>query len=359
MTSYPSAPPPGGERPGENDDGAPGSYGQSSSGGYGQSPPGSYSSGSYGQGSHGQGAQGGTGQGAGSYGQTPSPSYGQGSYGPQSQGGQTPVCPRHPDRPSYVRCQRCNQPTCPECQRVAPVGIHCVNCARAEERSMPAERSQLGGRQRSRPTVTITIMAICVLLYLSEWVIGRPATWENLVFWPGVGAQEPWRMITTAFLHGGIIHLAFNMYALWITGSFLERALGTWRFIALYLVSAIGGTVAVVLLTPLSSWGTMTVGASGAVFGLFAATGLLLYRGRGDYRQLLVVIAINMVISFTLPFISWQAHLGGLITGALVALLYVYLPKKQRTRGAIIGLVALTVLLLGAAFLRYSAAGFL
>lgn len=191
--------------------------------------------------------------------------------------------------------------------------------------------------------VTLTLMALCIGVHLL-WML-TDTVGEVMIFWPGVVGVEPWRMITTAFLHAGLLHLAVNMIALWVVGPFLEKALGRWRFLALYLLSALGGSVAVVVLTPISQWGVPTVGASGAVFGLFAAAALMLRRLGGDFRQILFVIAINVVISFTIPRVSWQAHLGGLVIGAVLTLVFLRLPKKWRLGGAIAAIAGLVVAL--------------
>lgn len=292
----------------------------------------------------------------------PAPPPGSGPGGPPGPGvpagnpGAAPVCPRHPDQVSYVTCQRCGRPTCPACQRHAPVGVHCVDCARAAERAARPQRSLLGVPMRTRPYVTITMIGLSVGLFL----LGRVdagASRDLLIFSPLAGSVEPWRMLTTAFLHAGLLHLALNMYALWVTGPFLEKLLGTWRFLALYLLAAFGGTVAVLLLTPYDMWRWGTVGASGAVFGLFAAAALALRRVGGDYRQILIVIALNVVISFTIPNISWQAHLGGMAVGAAVTALYLYLPKRMRTAGAVAGVIGIALVLVVATVARYAVAG--
>jgi len=280
--------------------------------------------------------------GSGPYG--PGSGAGRGADGPGRPEGEVPVCPRHPDRVSYVTCQRCGRPACPQCQRPAAVGVHCVDCVAAAQRSIPARRTVVGAPVREgRPMVTLTLMALCIGVHLL-WML-TDTVGEVMIFWPGVVGVEQWRMITTAFLHAGLLHLAVNMVALWVVGPFLEKALGRWRFLSLYLLSALGGSVAVVVLTPISQWGVPTVGASGAVFGLFAAAALMLRRLGGDFRQILFVIAINVVISFTIPRVSWQAHLGGLVIGAVLTLVFLRLPKKWRLGGAIAAIAGLVVAL--------------
>ncbi|WP_354004687.1 rhomboid family intramembrane serine protease [Ruania suaedae] len=189
----------------------------------------------------------------------------------------------------------------------------------------------------------MTLIGLCVLAFLASYLV--PGLRSDFWLVPAFASEEPWRLITSAFLHAGWLHLLFNMYALWIVGPFLEQMLGRWRFAALYLVSALGGSVAVVLLTSPENAGIPTVGASGAVFGLFAAIAVVLRRTGRDARQILVVIAINVVLTFTIAAISWQAHLGGLVIGAALGTLFAYLPKERRSVGAVLGVAGMTLLL--------------
>ncbi|MBB5832809.1 rhomboid family intramembrane serine protease [Brachybacterium aquaticum] len=241
---------------------------------------------------------------------------------PQGQPPGQPVCPRHPDRVSYVRCKRCDRPACPECQRPTDVGVLCVDCERdiARQQASARPRTAMGGRMGKRtPVVTYTLIALCVLAYLGQMV--APQIVEQLgIFAPFRALAMPWTFLSAGFLHGGIMHLALNMYALWAVGQYLEQTLGHVRYAAVYLVSVLGGHTAVYLLAdPMGqSWVTGTVGASGGVFGLFAAMFIVNRRLGGQTAQILVLIALNLVITFTFPNISWQGHLGGLVFGALV-----------------------------------------
>jgi len=248
-----------------------------------------------------------------------------------------PVCPRHPDRPSYVRCQRCGRPACPECQRAAAVGFQCIDCVNELKRSTPSVRSVYGGTAvAGRPVATLALIAACVLVYVLQWIVPGDAIFQNFAFAsvfadPQYGQFEPWRMLTAAFLHsqGFVLHIALNMYTLWIFGQALEPLLGRARFLAIYLLSAIGGSAGYFLLTPLLPV-TAVVGASGAIFGLFGAL-LVIQRHRGgDTTQLWILIAINGVIGFMVAGIAWQAHLGGFITGALGAAAVAYAPRGPR-----------------------------
>jgi membrane associated rhomboid family serine protease len=270
---------------------------------------------------------------------------------------QAPVCPRHPDRVSYVRCQRCGRPACPQCQRPAAVGVHCVDCVRDAAHAAPATRTVLGGRVRAgRPVVTLTIIGLCVASFVVQWVV--PGWTERWDFLPAAGQVEPLRFISAAFLHspGSIFHIGFNMYALWLVGPYLEQTLGRWRFAALYLLSAVGGSVGLLLLaSPVGiAWVTPVVGASGAVFGLFGAVLVVLRRLGRDARQILVLIAINAVIGFVVPGIAWQAHLGGLVTGLALGAAIAYAPRGCRDVVAVVSVIGMAALLVILALAKYA-----
>lgn len=249
------------------------------------------------------------------------PSYGysaEDSPDPQAQ----PVCPRHPDRVSYVRCKRCDRPACPDCQRPTSVGVLCVDCEREISRQQASTRPRNamgGGMGKRTPYVTYTVIALCVLAYLGQTV--APQIVEQLgLFVPFRALAMPWTFFTAGFLHGGILHLALNMYALWAVGQYLEQTLGHVRYAGVYLLSVLGGHTAVYLLAdPMgAAWVTGTLGASGGVFGLFAAIFIVNRHLGGQTAQILILIGANLLITFTVPGISWQGHLGGLVVGAAV-----------------------------------------
>ncbi|ATG56139.1 rhomboid family intramembrane serine protease [Brachybacterium ginsengisoli] len=233
-----------------------------------------------------------------------------------------PVCPRHPDRVSYVRCKRCERPACPDCQRPTAVGVLCVDCERelARQQASTRPRNAMGASVgRRTPVVTYTLIGLCVVAYLGQ--MAMPQVVEQLgIFAPFRALAMPWTFLTAGFLHGGIMHLALNMYALWMVGQYLEQTLGHVRFAALFLVSVLGGSTAVYLLADPQGqdWFTGTLGASGGVFGLFAAMFVVNRKLGGQTAQILVLIALNLVITFTIPNISWQGHLGGLVLGGAV-----------------------------------------
>jgi membrane associated rhomboid family serine protease len=236
--------------------------------------------------------------------------------------------------------------------------VQCIDCVREAARTAPVVRTALGGRIRGgRPVVTLTIIGLCVASYLLQRVL--PGWTSRWAFAPFAGEVEPWRFLTAAFLHspGSLLHILFNMYALWLVGPYLEQALGRWRFVALYVLTAIGGQVGVTLLASpdADSWFTAVVGASGAVFGLFGAVLVVLRRLGRDARQILVFLVINAVIGFVLPGIAWQAHLGGLVTGVALGAAYAYAPRERRNVWAVTATTLTAVALVALAALRYAA----
>ena len=277
------------------------------------------------------------------------------SYGLSNpnQAAQAPVCPRHPDRISYVTCQRCLRPACPECQVTAAVGTQCVDCVREANKRVPSSRTVFGGKTTDgRPMVTYVLIALNVVVFALQMML---RDFSDYVVYAGLYTSpylepEPWRMLTSTFAHSTtfIGHIAFNMYALYICGRVLEPMLGRLRFLALYLASGLGGSVAVLLITDPR---VPVLGASGAVFGLFAAMFVLL-RARGvQTMQIVILIAINLAIGFIIPGIAWEAHVGGLVVGAATAAVMAHAPKgKQRALMQWVGTALLVLMLFALTF---------
>lgn len=242
-----------------------------------------------------------------------------------------PNCYRHPDRTTYVSCTRCGRPVCPECMRSAAVGQQCVDCVHEARRAVPKVRTRTRSSIAQGALVTYLLIAVNVVMFVLQNM--SPYLQNALMLVPAYVAQGQWyRLATSAFLHAGLAHIVFNMWALWAVGPQLEQWLGRLRFSVLYGLSAIGGSVLVYLLSPVN---VPTLGASGAIFGLFGATFVLLRRLRVDARGIMAVIVINLVITFVVPLvggqaISWQAHVGGLVTGTVVAAVFAYVAAPQR-----------------------------
>ncbi|MDT5058616.1 MAG: hypothetical protein QOF66_6982 [Mycobacterium sp.] len=239
-----------------------------------------------------------------------------------------PTCYRHPDRTTYIRCTRCNRPICPECMRDAAVGHQCEECVRGGAKAVRQPRPP----QRTTPVITYGLIAINVVMFVLETVSSGVQS-ELVLRSPAVANGDLYRLLTSAFMHYGPTHLLFNMYALFIVGPPLEVWLGRLRFGALYALSALGGSVLVYLVSPLNA---ATAGASGAVFGLFGASFVVGKRLNLDVRWVVGLIVINLAFTFVIPLmggqnISWQGHIGGLVTGALVAAAYAYAPRERRT----------------------------
>lgn len=260
------------------------------------------------------------------------------------------VCYRHPNRQSFILCQRCGRTICPECQTPGAVGVICPECMKQQRaeapRTKPAILTRLSGR--GAPVVTYSIIGITIVVFLLQLVPGLGVT-TRLLFAPlyvSDVAFEPWRLLTTVLVHstGFIFHVLLNMYTLWIFGQLLEPMLGRGRFLTLYLVSGLAGSVGVVLL---AAPNTPVVGASGAIFGLMGAFLVIQRRLGGNMTQLLVLVGINLVIGFVPGLnVAWQAHVGGLVGGALIGLILVETRSPRRKGMQIVLLSALTLVLL-------------
>ncbi|MEX1219502.1 MAG: rhomboid family intramembrane serine protease [Solirubrobacterales bacterium] len=236
-------------------------------------------------------------------------------------------CYRHPDVETRVSCSSCDRPICPDCMTPTPVGMRCPECSRERTRvtSGPAAVSSAN----STPA-TFALIVICVGAYMLEIATssgGLNTSFNSLITNFGlqgaaIGDGEWYRLLTGGFLHAGLLHLGFNMFALFFLGRILEPSIGTSRFLFVYFASLLAGSFGAILL---SGNFVVTVGASGAVFGIFGAT-FIIARGRGMNtiaREIGVVLGINLLITFAIPGISIGGHLGGLIGGVLCGLLIV------------------------------------
>ncbi|GAA0970513.1 rhomboid family intramembrane serine protease [Acrocarpospora macrocephala] len=263
-----------------------------------------------------------------------------------------PTCYRHPERETYVRCQRCDRPICPDCMRDAAVGFQCVECVRDGNKGVRQAKAVFGGAAVSVPRVTWTLLIINVVAYFGEIVLGGDFVSEFNTSPGDIEQGEWWRLLTGAFLHlrptgtFAITHILFNMWALWAIGPELERRLGHVRFAALYLLSALGGSVAVFLFSIYPS-----VGASGAIYGLFGALFVVSRRLGYDARGVVWLIGINVVLTFLIPGISWQGHLGGLVVGVLVSAVFAYAPEKNRNTIQLAGALVILAVLVAAVVL--------
>jgi membrane associated rhomboid family serine protease len=255
-----------------------------------------------------------------------------------------PVCYRHPDRETYIRCNRCERPICPDCMTSAAVGFQCPECVAEGKASVRPVRTRLGARVPTKPYVTYTLIGLCVIVFGLQTVVGSDEIARDYAMNPVyvTVADQYYRLVTSMFLHYGIVHIGFNMLVLWMLGPQIENVLGHVRFAVLYLVAGLGGSVASLYF---SQPQVFSAGASGAIFGLMGAYLVVGRRLGADVRQVLVLIAINVVIGFVYPGTDWRAHLGGLVTGAVVAAVMAYAPTRARLVAEVAGVVAVLAVL--------------
>lgn len=235
------------------------------------------------------------------------------------------TCYRHPDRETGVSCSNCGRPICPDCMTPTPVGMRCPECAKQKTR---VTRGAVGPGRYDTPA-TYVLIALNVVAYLIEIAGGNgglsPGNSSIVIdfglYGPFVAEGEWYRLLTSGFLHASIIHLGFNMFALYFLGRILEPGIGTPRFVALYFASLFAGSFGALLLDP----NALTIGASGAVFGIFGATFVIARHRRIDglASSIGIILLLNLAITFGRPEISIGGHLGGLAAGVLCALVIV------------------------------------
>ncbi len=268
----------------------------------------------------------------------------------------TATCYRHPGRETGVSCSRCERSICPDCMTPTSVGMRCPECAGD---STKVRTPAFAASASSAAPATMAMIAINVAVFVVQLLTGSggfegvgTVYFEGALAGRAVGDGEWWRVLTAGFLHYGPIHLALNMFILFILGRVLEPMIGTPRFVAVYLVSLVAGSLGALLLT---DPGTFTVGASGAVYGVFGAT-LLMARHRGDnmlLQQLGFWLVLNLVFTFARPGISIGGHLGGLIAGAIAGALVIAaersIGRRRRPTAELAGLAVLGIACFAAA----------
>ncbi|CAN5135933.1 rhomboid family intramembrane serine protease [soil metagenome] len=236
------------------------------------------------------------------------------------------TCYRHPEEPTGVHCTRCNRPICTECMTAAPVGYQCPACVAEARRTAPRGRARISVG-RSGSVVTLLIGANIAMFLLSVALGGAGSFTSGGDRLLDLGALQPlfvadgqyWRMLTAMFLHAGVLHIALNMYGIYLFGSLIESAFGTARFLLIYFVS---GLMASVTSFTFSDPRSLSVGASGALFGLLGAWVVYNYRRRSsplasaNLQWALMLLGINLVLGFSIARIDNFAHLGGLVAGA-------------------------------------------
>lgn len=260
-------------------------------------------------------------------------------------------CYRHPERATRIHCQRCDRPVCPSCMVEGAVGFHCPECVKANPTPKMKARKIRPGMETA-----VAIVAVNVIIWLAITFTGGASSivTQTLALLPrgfclvpdgrilmvvqaecvgsglewraGVATGAPWQLITSAFTHIEVWHIMFNMMALLILGPQVEQALGRARFLAIYFFSALAGSVMVMAFTS----ALMTLGASGAVFGLMGAFLVLALRQKSSLTGIFVWLGLNAAFTFIVPNVSWEGHLGGLLGGIAITALFAYLPYRRR-----------------------------
>ena len=273
-------------------------------------------------------------------------------------------CYRHPDRETGLSCSDCGRPICADCATFAPVGIKCPehagvrSTAATRLRPRPVRRAPGVALASGSAPVTRILIAINIAIYLVTAAQGSGFNAPGgelfskfVLVGPLVANGGWWRLITAAFLHGSILHIAFNMYALWVIGTPVEQYLGRARYLGLYFVSGLAGSAGALLQSPI----TPVVGASGAIFGILGAMLIIEWQVTGRLAgNAMTFIVINLVISFAIPNISWGGHVGGLIGGILVTLAYASWDERSHSgRLGLGGILGLVVVAAGSIALAY------
>jgi membrane associated rhomboid family serine protease len=296
-------------------------------------------------------------------------------------------CYRHPDRETGLSCSECERPICYECMTPAPVGLRCPEHSGKPQGirkvTMPAQRAVTGVGARRVNAVTMALIAINVGVFLAElaaggnvsngmgnWIYQRGALFASGAYLQGgigllpagmtapgfhlvgVAHGEWWRLLTAAFLHYGPFHLAINMYSLFYAGTLLEHVIGRWRFALLYLGSGIAGSAGAIWLSPDS----VTVGASGAIFGILGALFVLERRRHiATGGQVAMLIVLNLVFTFAISNISVGGHLGGLVAGVILMWLLLHSrTSAAKSIGATAAIIAISVVIAYAKVRGYS-----
>jgi membrane associated rhomboid family serine protease len=253
-----------------------------------------------------------------------------------------PVCFRHPQRETYLRCTRCNRPICTDCMVTASVGFHCPECVREGSRDVKQVRTTAGGKPHSRQgVVTIVLIAVCVVMFGLQNLIGESFTdrMSLVAMTPSLstlpssshigvayGVSEWYRLVTCMFVHENTVYLFMNMLSLWWIGVPVESRLGRTRYLLTYFTCGIvGSAVSFAFMT----WDDSSLGASGAIFGLLGVLAVLALREKLDMRPIITVILLNLVFGFSVPGIDWHAHLGGLGAGLILGAALAYAPRRR------------------------------
>ncbi|RSN58879.1 rhomboid family intramembrane serine protease [Amycolatopsis sp. WAC 04182] len=284
---------------------------------------------------------------------------------PQYQQAAMPGCWWHPNRPTGLSCSRCERPACPDCLREAAVGFHCTDCIQAGRQQDRVQQKQyrdagygartLAGAQPAQTAVvTPVLLALNVIIFFITVAQSGSIVNNNFseLFQFGqlwnpatLAGDEWWRIVTSGFLQYGLLHIASNAFSLWFVGRPLETALGRVPFTVLYFVSMLGGSAANLVFNGLDAG--PVVGASGAIFGLIGAYTVIVIKLRLNPTWLLVILGLNVFITFQVPSISILGHAGGFVAGLVATFALLYAPKKNRLKWQLGGIAIVVVAMIG------------
>jgi membrane associated rhomboid family serine protease len=270
-----------------------------------------------------------------------------------------PTCYRHPDRETGLSCSECGRPICTECMTPAPVGLRCPDHAGSRKVVKAPRVVRRAPRGATDALVTKVLIGINVVIYLITAVQGAGINApggrlfnDMFLYGPFVNHGDWWRLITAAFLHASILHIGLNMYVLWIIGGPVETYLGRARFVSLYFVSGLAGSAGALVVTPLA----LTVGASGAIFGILGALLIIEWQTTGRLAgNAMTWIVINLVLSYVIPGVSIGGHVGGLIGGILITLAFANWGRGHAAYGKIgvMGFAGLAVVAVASVAIAY------
>lgn len=269
------------------------------------------------------------------------------SAGPEFSAPRFAGCYRHPDRETGISCQRCSRPICGECMNAASVGFQCPKCVSSGRSSSRAPRTRFGAPVGSggSGTATKAVMGALLGVYLLNLLSGGLLLGLMAMSNSAVYAGELWRLVTFGFTSVGLLGLLMNLLVLWLAGQAMESALGSWRFVALYVAAGIGGATLFFLAAP---FGMATVGASAAVVGLLSANAIVKHKGGEDIRPDIGLLVLLVLYSVLVGFNSygWLALVGGIVVGATVGAILAYAPRERRTASQVFGLLGVVLVCL-------------
>ena len=257
-------------------------------------------------------------------------------------------CYRHPDRMTGITCQRCQKPICGECMHTASVGFQCPRCVGAGRSQVRQPRTLFGASLAPRDgAATYVLMALVGGVWVLDLITRGLVTQWLVMINVAVLQGEFWRVLTSAFVSGGLLGTLMNLLVLWLAGRAIEAALGGWRFVLLYLCAGLGGMTVFFLIAP---WDGAALGAPAAIVGLLSANAIGKAKTgedvRGDVSLLVLLVGYAVLVGFS--SFGWLGLIGGIAVGALSGAILAYAPRQNRFVIQLVGLLGVALLCFGA-----------